>query len=164
MRKMVRRGTIQFIPVFHISQHQVVHICAALGSVLKAIGRGENIIVHQVGAMGDFHHQITDIICEQIAAHAGSLLLPIKPDCQRAVMNIVVMDLRIDRRMELNSCNLISEKFVLRSDPEDLISINLAEYAAQVSHNSVLPAVMDDIIAHDMGTDIVLSRVFSSSW
>ena len=53
MWEMIRGGTGQHIPVLHISKNQVVHIGATLGSIFKAVGRGENVVVHNVRAMGN---------------------------------------------------------------------------------------------------------------
>ena len=58
--------------------------------------------------MGDFHHQITDIICETRSPHAqfASPNQARLPAC--SCNEIVVMDfLRIDCRTGVNSCNYI---------------------------------------------------------
>lgn len=130
MWEMIRGGTGQHIPVLHISKNQVVHIGATLGSIFKAVGRGENVVVHNVRAMGNFHHKIPDIVGKQVSADSGSLGLPVQPDSQGTIVDIIFMNLGVNGCMEFDACDLIPVKLMFHSNVINLISVNITEYAS----------------------------------
>ena len=103
---------------------EVMDISAALCRIVKGIGRCENVIVHQIWPVGDFHHQIPVIFVINIAAHPGSLGLPVKPGSQCAVMDIIVVNLHVDCRVQLDSCDFMAVKFMLYRNIVDFIPMN----------------------------------------
>ena len=112
-------------------------------------------MIHQIRPVRYFHHQVTDIAAEQITAHPCALCLPVQPYAQRTVMNIIMMYLRIDRRVELDSRDLIPVELMLRGNLIDLVAINITEYTTQMPHNTVLAAIMDHVVAHDMRANVI---------
>ena len=150
---MIRCGTVQHVPVLDVAQHQVVQVCAALGRVLKAVRGSQNVVVHQVGPVGYFHHQVPGVVQEQVAADARALGLPVVPHAQRAVVQIVSDHLNVDGRVQLDGADLPAEEFVLGGDAADLVSFNNGPDTAHVAHDAVLPAVVDEIVPDDVGTD-----------
>ena len=157
MRQMVRRSPVRNRIMIGKPAAEVMDISAPLGRIVKCIWRCKNIVIHQIRAMGYFHHQIPVIFVIDIAAHPGSLSLPVKPGSQCAVMDVIVMNLHIDGRVKLDPGDFMAVKLMFYRNIINLIPINLTEHTAQMAHDSVLPAVVNDIAPNDMGTDPLLS-------
>ena len=138
MREVVRCGSIGFGTPCQSTAIQVVDICASLGHIIKIVVGCEDIIIYDERTMGDLDEDIALIRVEEILRYANSLGLPVEPDSKSRIMDIVVMDLYIKRRMELYACDLMAEELMLFRDIVDLIVIDLAEYASHVSYDSIL--------------------------
>ena len=63
----------------------------------------------------------------------------------------------INGSMQLDSCYFITEIFMLDRDVINMVVRNLAENTAHMAYHTVLSAVMDHIVADDMGTDFFLA-------
>ena len=131
---------------------KIMYECRTLRIVVNAIGRCEDIVVHQAGAVRHLNHPVTVILIIQVSAHPGSLSLPVKPGSKGAVMDTVVYDLNVNGGVQLDACDFITEEFVLHRDIVDMVIVDPAEYTAHMPNNAVLPAVVDFIAADDMGT------------
>ena len=157
MGEVIRGGAVQHIPVEHIAQHQVVDVGAALGGIFEAVGRGKDVVVHEIGPVGHLHHQIPAVVAEQVAADPGALGLPVKPHTQGAVVEVIVPHLGIDGSVELDAADFPAEELVLGGDAVNFIAVNVAEDAAQMTHDAVLTAVVDHVVPHHMGADALLA-------
>ncbi len=130
-----------------------MYVGAALSDIVKIIFRSKNIVVHNIRAVCHLHHQIPVVAVIQVFAHPRPLRLPVKPCAKGAVVDIVVVNLYVDCSVELDSRDFIAEILMLHRNIINMVSVNLAEHAAHMTHNSVLPAVVNHIVADNMGAD-----------
>ncbi len=68
-------------------------------------------------------------------------------------MDIIVVNLNVDCGMELDARDFIPEVLVLHRNIINMIAINFAEHTSHMTHDSVLSAVVNHIVAHNMGAD-----------
>ena len=92
---------------------------------------------------------------KHIARHTGPLGLPVQPDTQRAVVDAIVPDDGIHCRVELDAADLIAEVLVLGRDAIDVIVFDQRERRAHVTHDAILAAVVDLVVAHDVAADLL---------
>ena len=153
MRQMVWGRPVNHRVFVDESAPKIVDVGVSLRTVVQAIVRSKNIVVHKARSMRNLNHQIAAVFVIDVRAEPCSLCLPIKPSSKGTVVDIIVPDLHVDCRMELDSSNLIAEKFIACRNVENLVSVNLTEDASQMPDNSVLPAVIDFVPSHDMSAD-----------
>ena len=91
-------------------------------------------------------HQVAVIFVKQVFADPGSLHLPVQPDTQRAVVDVIMYYLYVYGSVELDPGNFISEEFMLYCNIINMIVIDFTEYTAQMAYDSVLAAVIDGVI------------------
>ena len=103
--------------------------------------------------MTHFNHEVTDVIVEHIARDACALRLPIHPHAQRAVVDVIVGNDRIQCGMEFDASDLPSEEFTLQRNVMDMVMLDTAECAAHMSDDGILAALVDVVIAYDMTAD-----------
>ena len=59
VREMVRSGPVQHVLSAHGAAAEIVKVGAALGDIVEIIIGCKDIVVHQIWAVGYFHHEIT---------------------------------------------------------------------------------------------------------
>ena len=74
--------------------------------------------------MSDLNEKVAEVVVVDILCHAGALRLPVEPSAESAVMNVIVFNYNIDRRVELDTANLVGEKFVFDSDVVDFVMLD----------------------------------------
>ena len=97
---------------------------------------------------------------EQILCHTGALRLPVKPQTAGAVMEMIPSDDHVDGRVHLDSADLRARQILTVVDMVDMVILDHGEYAAQMTHDTGLAAVMDIASADDMGADPLLRPAF----
>src|SRR5674476_1343434 len=97
--------------------------------------------------MWGLDQQVPAIVVEHVARHPGALGLPVEPDPQCAVVDVVVGDLDVDRGVELDAADLVAEELPLRRYGMDVVVVYPREDAAEVAHDTVLAAVVDVVVA-----------------
>ena len=150
---MIRRGTVGDGMRLDGTANQIVDEGTTLRPVLEHHRRGENVIVHQIRPMTHFNHEVTDVIVEHIARDARALRLPIHPHAQRAVVDVVVGNDRIQCGMEFDASDLPSEEFTLQRNVMDMVMLDTAECAAHMSDDGILSTLVDVVVAYDMTAD-----------
>ena len=150
---MIGRGPVEHRVGVGKAADQIVDVGPALGGVDQEPGRAEDIAVCQVGAVGDLHHQVAVVLTINVFADPRSLGLPVQPRAQGAVVDIVMADLRVNGGVELDARDLVSVKFMLDRNIVDLVITDPAEYAAQVSRDPRLSAVVDHVVPNDVRSD-----------
>ena len=100
--------------------------------------------------------KIPVIIREYIAADPCPLGLPVQPNSQRAVMDVVMVDLGIHRTVKFYAGDLMPVKLMLHGNIVDLIAVDLAKGTAHVPHNCILSAIVDHIVPNNMRSDLLL--------
>lgn len=117
-------------------------------------------MINHVRAMTYFYKQILGLAVKtQIAIKMGSLRLPVKPDGAIAAIKNVIMNLCIERSVKLNACNFRTVIRLLMMDMVNSVSVDFAEYGAQMTDNCTLFTLKDLIIADDMAADMLLVPV-----
>ena len=153
------------------SRDQIVHEGESLRRDLRGALGQEEVVVHQRRPMADLNEDILPksahllliqlavhgqrVVMEQVSGHPGSLRLPVEPDAAGAVMNMVVPEHHVDRRMHLDAADLRAGKILPDVDPVDVVILNPGEHAAHVPDNAGLSAVMNFAAADDMMPDIL---------
>ena len=100
------------------------------------------------------------VIVHEILRHPRSLRLPVKPDSPCAVMDMISSYNDIDRGMHLDSADLSAGEIVPVIDMMDLVILYHTEYAAKVTHDPSLPAVVDIAVLYKMRADILFIPAF----
>ena len=59
VREVVRSGPVQHVLSAHGAAAEIVKVGAALGDIVEIIIGCKDIVVHQIWAMGYFHHEVT---------------------------------------------------------------------------------------------------------
>ena len=73
-------------------------------------------------------------------------------------MDIVVMNLHINRDVELDGSYLVAVPFTLLCDVIDFIAVHLRENTAHMSDDTILSAVVNAVISYDVGADTLLAK------
>ena len=150
---MIRCGALDNVIAIDTAAEQIMHVCTALSGVQKAIFRAENIIGNDMRTMSYLKPKVLEVVVIHVVIQVNALRLPVKPRAHAAMVDIVMMDLCIDRRMKLDACDLIAEIFVFRADIVNFVVVDLAERAAEMSDDAVLSAIVNHIVTHDMRAD-----------
>ena len=93
---------------------------------------------------------------EQVSGHPGSLRLPVEPDAAGAVMNMIVPEHHVDRRVHRDAADLRAGQILPDVDPVNMVILDPGEDAAHVPDNAGLSAVMNLAAADDVMPDILL--------
>ena len=157
MGKVVGGGAVYNLFPPHGSCAEVVDVCPALGDVVKVVGACKDVVVYNIGAVGDFHHKVAVVCVVEVSAYAYTLGLPVKPAAKGAVVYVVSYNLYVNSCMKLYSCNFVAKVFMLNRNVVDVVVLNLGEDAAHVPNNSVLSAVVDCIVAYYVRPDFFLA-------
>ena len=157
MREVVWGRAVQHFCQVRLAAAQVIHIRTALRSVYKGEIRGKDVVIHQIRAVADFHKQVSVVVVIQVVGHPNALGLPIQPGAQCAVVNAVMMDFDIEGGVQLDAGDFVAEKLMLDSDVVNMVVVDLAKSTAHMANYSVLPTVVDDIVADNMGANLFLA-------
>ena len=139
------------------ARNQVVDHGHPLGAETAGVIRQQQVVVHQSRAMADLykqvlpHFQMVDDLCairrrivvEQVPGDTGPLGLPVQPQASGAMVDVVVTDNGIDGGVEFDSGNLRAIQLLLVVDVMDMVVFDQGKGAAQMAHNSRLPAVVN---------------------
>src|SRR5512146_977838 len=68
-----------------------------------------------------------------------------------------MMDLHIDGRMQFNPGDFVTEKFMFDGDVVNVVVVYFAEHAAHMPDDPVLPAIIDNVVADDMRSNLFLA-------
>ena len=156
VRQVVGRRALDDRLVGNHTEHEVVNVGATLGVSLQGHVRGEDVVVHHVGAVADLDEQVAGVVLEDVAGHARALRLPVQPDTQRALLNEVVPDHRVQGRVQLDTRDLVAVELVLGRDVVDVVVLDRGEHAPQVPHHGVLATVVNVVATHHVRADEVL--------
>src|SRR3984885_3101575 len=105
--------------------------------------------------MADLDEQVPVVAVAEVARDARALRLPVEPDAERAVVDAVVTDLDVDRGMQLDAGDLVTEELALDRDVVDVVVLDRREDAAEVAHDAVLPAVEDRVAPDHVRADVL---------
>jgi hypothetical protein len=141
------------------AEQHVPHVGAALAHRVERGGRREDVAVDDVGAVGDLDEQVARVAAIRVPSHARPLGLPVEPRPQRAVVDEVVLDRHVDRGVELDPGDLPAEELAAGIDVVDVVAGNLGEDATQMADNRRLAAVVDVVVADDVGAHRLLRPV-----
>ena len=94
---------------------------------------------------------------KKIRCDSGALALPVEPDTARAVVEMIVSYYHIYGRVELDATYLRTGKITLVIYVMYMIILYEREYAAQVSYDPRLSAIMDLAVSDDMRTYGILA-------
>ena len=153
MRVMIRRGTFDDIVTVNASAKKIVYVSTALSGIQHAHFRTENIVIHKMRTVCYLEPDILDVVMIDVGADSHALRLPVQPRSHGAIVDFIVMNLRIECRVKLDSRNFITEKFIFDANIINLVPVNLAECAAEMSDNAVLTAIVNDVVTDNMRTD-----------
>ena len=156
VRKVVGRGALNDRLDRHGPADKVVDERPTLAEYFQRCGGGEDVVLHQVRPVADFDEQVAGVRVEEIATEPSSLGLPVEPDGQRAVVDPVVSDVDVDRRMEFDSGDLVPVELAFDPDVVDVVVLDGGEHTAEVADNAILTAVEDRVATDDVRADVFL--------
>ena len=84
----------------------------------------------------DLPFHIDAVTVKNIAGKSCSLRLPVEPDPHQTVVDMIVVDLCVDQRVQLDRADLVAPEFALVRDMEDLVSVDLGIRAAHVTDDA----------------------------
>ena len=93
---------------------------------------------------------------EQVLSNPCSLRLPVKPQSACAVMEMISPDDHVDRRMHLDTADLCTGQVLLIINMMNMVILDDGEYAAKMTYDTGLSAVMNITATDNMGTDPLL--------
>ena len=103
-----------------------------------------------------YHNVAKTMTGDGIACDAGADGLPIKPYTAYAVDQDVVLDDDIYCGVQLDAADLGSAKLDIGVYVVDIIVLYQREYPSKVSHNASLTAVVDMVVADNVGAYVIL--------
>ena len=110
-----------------------------------------------MGSVSYLYKQIKLVVKKGIAAYSGALCLPIKPNSSDAVVKAVVVNVCINGGVQLNCRNLPPHKVVAIADIINSVAVYVTKSAAQMTYNSILTAVIDNVVSDCVGAYALLT-------
>ena len=125
--------------------------------------REENVVVHHIRAVTYLDKEVlTAIIVNDIRRNTRSLRHPVEPDAEVArFVNAIVVDISVDRTMQLNARHFSTAKLLLGKNVIDVIAVDFAESGTHTATDTGLFAVGDYVVAHDVRTDVGFVPAFA---
>ena len=96
----------------HASHEEIMHEGSALRTVVDRHGGEENVVVQQLRTVRYLYLHVTRIVIQQVARHTCALCLPVKPKAENTVMNVIILNDRVNSGMELDAGNLRAAELV----------------------------------------------------
>ena len=92
------------------------------------------------------------IIMAQVSTDASPLGHPVQPNASARVMDVVVLDQRVDGGVQFDARHLSSAEGFVAMDVVDMVSGDLTERAAHAAADAGRSAVVDRIVSYNVGT------------
>ena len=121
---MIWRCSVKHLLTLHRTSNQVIDERATLGKFIDRIFRTENIVINHEWSVAHFNEEVTIVVVINVTVNARTLGLPIQPCSQNRIVDVVVCELHINRRVQLNASNFPAMVFTLQANVLDMVIRN----------------------------------------